>query len=223
MTDQKFHEPFSPAIMETTVPKRFVDLVNASADEVLSDDEQIKKWDFSNNLVGKVKNEIQIPVSNKKDREFLFNVMKQGCVDYLRYNVKKNRARVHTDKIGYTSINSGDGAEPRIENKQLTQSWVVSQYAGDYNPIHFHTGDFSAAIYLKVPDGMIDDLDDHAPSKGMIEFTYGNIENFRNDSVKFKPEVGAFLVFPAWLKHFVYPFSCEGERRMMSFNARVVL
>ena len=109
-------------------------------DEVLSDDEQIKKWDFSDNLVGKVKNEIQIPVSNKKDREFLFNVMKQGCVDYLRYNVKKNRARVHTDKIGYTSINSGDGAEPRIENIQLTQSWVVSQYAGDYNPIHFHTG-----------------------------------------------------------------------------------
>ena len=83
MTAQKFHEPFSPAIMETTVPKRFVDLINASADEVLSDDEQIKKWDFSNNLVGKVKNEIQVPVSNKKDREFLFNIMKQGCVCFM--------------------------------------------------------------------------------------------------------------------------------------------
>ena len=118
MTAQKFHEPFSPAIMETTVPKRFVDLINASADEVLSDDEQIKKWDFSNNLVGKVKNEIQVPVSNKKDREFLFNIMKQGCVDYLKYNVQRNRARVHTDKIGYTSIDTGDGAEPRIENIQ---------------------------------------------------------------------------------------------------------
>ena len=48
----RFHEPFSPAIMETTVPKKFVDLINKKADEILSDDEQIKKWDFSNNLVG---------------------------------------------------------------------------------------------------------------------------------------------------------------------------
>ena len=31
----KFHEPFSPVILETTVPKRFVDIVNDVADDVL--------------------------------------------------------------------------------------------------------------------------------------------------------------------------------------------
>jgi hypothetical protein len=34
----------------------------------------------------------------------------------------------------------------------------------------------------------------------------------------FKPEVGQFLIFPSWLKHSVYPFYCDGERRSMSFN-----
>ena len=222
MTAQKFHEPFSPAIMETTVPKRFVDLINASADEVLSDDEQIKKWDFSNNLVGKVRNEVQVPITKQKHREYLLNIMKQGCLDYLKYNMAKNRARIYTNQVGYTQINPNDGGVPTIENIHLTQSWVVSQYAGDFNPIHFHTGDFSAAIYLKVPDNMVDDLDDHAPAKGMIEFALGNVDNFRSDSVKFQPEVGKFLVFPAWLKHLVYPFTCEGERRMMSLNAKIV-
>ena len=31
----KFHEPFSPSILETTVPQRFVDIVNDVADDVL--------------------------------------------------------------------------------------------------------------------------------------------------------------------------------------------
>ena len=41
----------------------------------------------------------------------------------------------------------------------------------------------------------------------------------RSDTLMFKPEVGMMLVFPSWLKHSVYPFYCEGERRSMSFNA----
>jgi hypothetical protein len=34
--------------------------------------------------------------------------------------------------------------------------------------------------------------------------------------------LGKLLVFPSWLRHFVYPFKCEGERRSMSFNAHMV-
>ena len=134
----RFHEPFSPAIMETTVPKKFVDLINKKADEILSDDEQIKKWDFSNNLVGKVRNEVQVPITKQKHREYLLNIMKQGCLDYLKYNMAKNRARIYTNQVGYTQINPNDGGVPTIENIHLTQSWVVSQYAGDFNPFHIH-------------------------------------------------------------------------------------
>jgi uncharacterized protein (TIGR02466 family) len=116
--------------------------------------------------------------------------------------------------------------EPTLANIHLTQSWVVSQYAGDFNPFHHHNADFSAGIYLKVPEGMNDeweeDFKDHYPAKGLIEFGFGEAQPFRSDNIKFKPEVGKFLVFPSWLKHLVYPFSVEGERRMMSFNATVI-
>jgi hypothetical protein len=43
----------------------------------------------------------------------------------------------------------------------------------------------------------------------------------RAEAIKFKPEVGKFLVFPSYLRHFVYPFKCEGERRSMSFNTNM--
>ena len=82
----KFHEPYSPAILETTVSKRFVKIVNTVADNVLSDEDKSKKWDWSHKLVGKVSKEIQIPVTDADDRNYLFQTMKQGCLDYLNYN-----------------------------------------------------------------------------------------------------------------------------------------
>ena len=36
MMTQKFHEPFSPAILETEVTKRFIKIVNDVSDDVLS-------------------------------------------------------------------------------------------------------------------------------------------------------------------------------------------
>jgi hypothetical protein len=218
MMTQKFHEPFSPTILETTVPEKFVDIVNNISDDILSSDVKSKKWDWSHKLVGKVNKEIQIPLTNEEDKLFLLEIIKQGCLDYLNYMID------HKRNNPWTRMDTG--TKPTLANIHLTQSWVVSQYAGDFNPLHHHNGDFSGGIYLKVPDGMNDeweeDSKDHYPAKGLIEYAFGEAQSFRCDNLKFKPEVGKFLVFPSWLKHFVYPFSVEGERRMMSFNATVI-
>ena len=145
--------------------------------------------------------------------------MKQGCLNYINYIISKNRA------YGWYKLAGRDG-KPTIDNIHLTHSWIVSQYAGEYNPYHHHTGDFSAVVYLKIPPNMEEELNveftDHYPTNGLIEFMYGENCDMRSDTIKFKPEVGKFLIFPSWLKHLVYPFSVEGERRMMSFNATVV-
>jgi len=216
----RFLEVFSPTIMESTVPKRFIDIVNDTGDAVLSDEQKSVKWDWSHKLVGKVSKEIQIPVANSGDRDFLFKVMRQACLDYLKYIISKNRS--------YKWIEiAGDGVKPTLDNIHLTHSWIVSQYAGEYNPYHHHSGDFSAVIYLKIPPKMQEELDkeleDHYPTNGLIEFMYGENSDMRSDTIKFKPEVGTMLMFPSYLKHFVYPFYSEGERRSMSFNAHIKL
>ena len=217
MMTPKFHRPFSQTIMESTVPDKFVEIVNDTADKVLSSETASVEWDWSHKLVGKVHKEIQIPVSNKEHRELLFTTMRGACVDYLKESIKNNTA------YGWKKIASD--AVPTVDNIHMAHSWVVSQYAGEYNPWHHHSGDFSSVIYLKLPPNMHkeieEDLEDHYPANGLIEFMFGENQGFRSDNLKFKPEVGKLLMFPSWLRHFVYPFKSEGERRSMSFNAHM--
>ena len=213
----KFHKPFSPMIMESTVPDKFVKIVNDTADKVLGSETASVEWDWSHKLVGKVHKEVQIPVRNKEHRELLFTTMRGACVDYLKESIKNNTA------YGWKKI-AGD-AVPTMDNIHMAHSWVVSQYAGEYNPWHHHSGDFSAVIYLKLPPKMNEEWEeewkDHYPANGLIEFMFGENQGFRSDNLKFKPKVGKLLMFPSWLKHFVYPFKSKGERRSMSFNAHM--
>ena len=217
MMTPKFHRPFSPTIMESTVPDKFVEIVNDTADNVLGSEAASVEWDWSHKLVGKVHKEVQIPVKNKEHRELLFTTMKGACVDYLKESIKNNTA------YGWKKI--AGNAVPTMDNIHMAHSWVVSQYAGEYNPWHHHSGDFSAVVYLKLPPKMNEEIEkdfkDHYPANGLIEFMFGENQGFRSDNLKFKPEVGKLLMFPSWLKHFVYPFKSEGERRSMSFNAHM--
>ena len=87
-----FHEVFSPTIMETTVSNKFMNIINKISDEVLSDKKKSIKWDWSHKLVGKVHKEVQIPITDKEEREYCLTTMKQACVDYLNFMISKNRA-----------------------------------------------------------------------------------------------------------------------------------
>ncbi len=220
MKEITYYQNFSPTIMETSVPERFLNIVNRVGDQVLSSDEKSKQWDFSGSLVGKVSKEVQIPVTNANESRFLLKVIKENCIAYLTEMIKQNRA------YGWNKLCRGldnPNITPQVENINVAQTWIVSQYKNEYNPWHKHSGNFSGVIYLKIPKDMDIAYDkefkDHYPASGLIEFMYGEAQDFRSDTLKFKPEVGKFVLFPSWLRHTVYPFYCEGERRSMSFNA----
>ena len=221
MSDEvKFLEPFSATIMECEVPDRFIEIVNRVGDEVLSDDTTSAEWDFSENLVGKVSKEVQIPLTDKEERKYTLDFMKESCLLYLQRMIEKNRS-YEWNKM--TGIGTPVNLYPSIENIHLAQCWMVSQYKNEYNPWHKHSGNFSAVMYLKIPEGMNDFMDkeynDHYPASGLIQFMYGEAQDFRSDTLMCKPEVGKMFLFPSWLRHSVYPFYCEGERRSLSFNA----
>ena len=207
--------PFSPTILEYQVPQRFIDIINTSGDAVLPDDGLSKKFDFSDNLVGKVSKEVRIPVAEQDDRNYMADIIKKACLGYLQNMIANSRA--------YEWQKNGGHGNPTTDNIHLAQSWIVSQYKHEYNPWHKHSGNFSAVMYLKIPEGMNEfmdkEYDDHYPCSGLIQFMYGESQDFRSDTLTCLPEVGKMYLFPSWLKHSVYPFYCEGERRSLSFNA----
>ena len=218
------HEPFSPVLLETKVPKKFVDIVNKVGDEVLSDDQKSAQWDWAHNLVGKVHKEVQIPMVNKQEGDYCKDILRSMCIAYLKNMIEKKRAFIENDIILHHPTRGNPN--PTHENINISSSWIVSQYKGEYNPWHQHSGHLSGVIYLKLPKDMMDfyakEEQDHYPVGGTIQFMFGEKQTLRSDTLTFRPEVGKILIFPSWLKHSVFPFDVDGERRSMSFNAYYV-
>lgn len=118
-----------------------------------------------------------------------------------------------------------DAEGTQLEQVFYEVFWIVSQYADTPSPVHFHSGDLSGVLYLKVPN----EIDPSQEEKnyisgrkaGYINFIEGNKQRFSKSLLSFKPEVGDFYIFPGWLLHGAEPFLGEGERRSMAFNANL--
>jgi hypothetical protein len=116
-----------------------------------------------------------------------------------------------------------EGAATRI---RMDVFWIVSQYAGTPSPVHFHSGDISGVLYLKVP---VIDRETEEDEKtyisgrqaGCINFIAGGRQRFSRSLISFKPRVADFYIFPGWLLHGAEPFRGTGERRSLAFNAFV--
>ena len=189
--------PFGPRIMKSSVPQNIVDEVNKKADDILNDDKRSEQLDYSANLAGNVKKEVALSLGEIKSLELVINKL---VTEYILKTV-------------------GNQFNPENTNMTYT-SWVVSQYAGDFNPVHIHDSQLSGVFFLKIPPGYEEEFrrEDHYPSVGCLEFL-GSVPNtFSKDSYMAKPQIGDLYIFPSWLSHQVYPFRSEGERRSMAFN-----
>ena len=117
---------------------------------------------------------------------------------------------------------ASDTISPAFVGKMVIESmWVVSQWAGDFNPFHVHQGELSGVIYLRVPPSLKDEYakEDHYPCVGDIVWHSGQAATFSGHKHQATPEVGAIYLFPSWLSHGVYPFRTPNEeRRSVSFN-----
>ena len=107
---------------------------------------------------------------------------------------------------------------------QLDNFWVVSQFAGTPSPVHFHSGDLSGVLYLKVPTISPDEEQRNyiaGRQAGYINFLIGGKQRFARSLISFKPVIGDLYIFPGWLLHGAEPFRGTGERRSLAFNATV--
>ena len=191
------YKPFGPSVLKSSVPQAGIDLVNKIADDILRDKKKRKDYDYSSNLAGNIKYEVALPLKNVPSVELIINKL---ASEYVTKTVKDY---IDLDKthMSYTS-------------------WLVSQYAGDYNPLHIHDANLSGVCFLKLPPGYEEEYrrEDHHPPIGCLEFLGSVPNHFAEHSYLVKPQIGDLYLFPSWLAHQVYPFRSKGERRSMSFN-----
>lgn len=104
--------------------------------------------------------------------------------------------------------------------------WANVQRSGEVNPPHAHTGMFSFVIFTKNELTLEKTIDSKfeknveynagqvQPTLGHLVLNYGE-ENFFNwDKYFIWPEVGDIIMFPSWLRHFVYPHYEEDKVRV---------
>jgi|TARA_Y100000996_G_scaffold403709_1_gene376964 uncharacterized protein (TIGR02466 family) len=189
-------KPFGPSIGRTKVSQNFLNKLNKEFDER----SVTKKIDYSSKLASQIKNEIKI--SNNFIQKNLKNEITKNIKIFLLNEKIKN-----------------------IKKINILNLWVVRQFKGEYNPIHYHEGDLSGVGYLKLPKNMTKNklvTNKKIKTNGTIDFINGQ-KGFLSKSIyNVNPKERDLLIFPNYLMHTAYPFNTTGERRSFSFNAKII-
>ena len=213
--------PFGPIMLHTKIPQYVIDNYNKHCDEIIADKKKLKNQDHSHNLAGNVKCEFRIEkefIEEEKNMQQIINAMAKHMLSAEPWGPEDSVSLSYlaNNPIGEISV----GLE-NITGAQILSLWGVSQWSGDFNPLHVHSGDLSGVIYLKIPEGRDAEYEkeDHHPAIGDIQFIAGTPQAFSRNNLKVKPNVGDMFVFPSWLHHTAYPFRTPNqERRSLSFN-----
>ena len=189
-------KPFGPSIGQSKVSKKFIKKLNNEFDLKVKN----RFKDYSSKLASQIKNEVKF--NNTFVDKYFSKEIKRNIKIFLK-NVKiKN-----------------------IKEIKILNFWVVRQFKGEYNPIHYHNGDLSGVGYIKLPKSMTKNKfikNKKIQTNGTIDFINGQ-KNFLSKSIfNIIPKIGDLIIFPNYLMHTAYPFNVSGERRSFSFNARII-
>jgi len=191
----KVISPFGPKIAKLRLSNSLIKKLNKEVDRIISKKNLIKKFDYSNKLVGQVKQEFQIP---KK---------------FIKKNFEKTIYN-EVNKYIYKSLGK------KISKIKIKNFWVVRQFNNEYNPIHFHDGHISGVGYLKIPKFILKHRK-KTNIDGSIDFINGSKMLLSESIYNHKPKEGDMILFPHYLMHTAYPFKSDGERRSFSFNLEI--
>ena len=210
--------PWADVLLKVKLPTKVLQGMLEITDQVLQDPDR-KNW--GENLAGQIQDEPLIPHQMMQDYKIkdpggsdtsIFNFFMNIVGEYVAHCHKQMATSLEIDKIKDESWMT-----------QMKSCWCISQWEGEYNPIHIHTEcQMSTVMYLKVPE-FLPSTKPERDDDGNIMFIGGAGMGSRltRNLVKIKPKVGDFFIFPNHLQHTVYPFRTDGdfERRSVSFNA----
>jgi len=222
-------------IMRAEIPMNVIDELNQHIDDVIIPSAQ----DLSSGLVGQIS-------QHEKSGQWVFPHDDDGAGEQwagVLNTLSKEYIKQTLGKLEFEDTY-------KEITTDIQNMWTVHSYAGDYNPLHDHgTRSYmglSCILFLKVPPqieaiglpseemiaaGVTPGFQGLNGASGAVDgFTYlcWGVNGMRDVNMLrpiqeeyVKPEVGTMIMFPAWLRHAVMPFSGEGERRTFSANINI--
>ena len=114
-----------------------------------------------------------------------------------------------------------------LDSLRVTKLWVNFQNQHEFNPLHCHTGLLSFVIWMRIPteseeqDKLPLTKDSNSKVASDFQFFYSDILGTHRDIVvpMGSKREGTIFIFPAKLRHQVYPFyNCDEKRVSISGN-----
>ena len=179
------------------------------------------------NIIGYLKTQIK----NKKELENANNTLAGHIQDEYHIKVTNDYSDFICNSIGNNPITSNYLNKIDILNKNcfifLEKSWINFQKKHEFNPLHDHTGLFSFIIFMQIPYKIEEEFKVYPNTNGQqtscLCFVYTDVNGKLNDLCPKVDESYLYkmLIFPAKLKHQVYPFyTSDKERITVSGNVK---
>ena len=125
----KIYRPFGPSIGHCKLPQELIDDFNKDCEHLMDHEVKKKTHDFSDELVGNVKQELIISPETFAKWGTYFGKLMDAYIAAHPENHKE------LQKIVFKS------------------GWYVRTFAGDFNPAHYNTNCHMSCVgYLKLPD-----------------------------------------------------------------------
>ena len=125
--DSRVIKNFGPSVLKVKIPKKIVETINDYIDKIILDKKKAESLNAGNNLVGDVTHEFNL--EQKFMKASGWDIFLASCVNkWIEFETKK-----------------------KVKRFTILNSWVVRQFANEYNPTHWHSGHISGAGFLKVP------------------------------------------------------------------------
>jgi hypothetical protein len=204
--------PFGPMIYESKISEEDLKFVKSFAE--INRDSASQGFALSGNIKEQRGNE-------KADPKMLSTMMEVLRPHIINWIIADDQRKL---------INAGASSEEKIMIETVDYDsmkwhlgngvWFNFMKQHEFNPLHCHTGTLSGIIMVEVPEVIATEpdifpMDSNARCPGQLEFVHGS---YGAGAHRIIPKTGQIFVFPAELRHQVYPFQSDVERITMSWN-----
>ena len=188
--------------VETTISSKDLKKLKIATKNILDNSDQSEK--YNDKLAGQLEKEFLLGKSQK--------ILEPYIGPLANFYIKQNDSNISNES-----------------NFNFSEAWVNFQKKHEYNPVHSHGGEFSYVLWIQIPYDLEKELSlsNSKNSNGPLNSTF-NFE-FIDVFGDIKPETlfvdksweGKIILFPAKLRHQVYPFYTSDDYRIsISGNIR---
>jgi uncharacterized protein (TIGR02466 family) len=122
-----------------------------------------------------------------------------------------------------TGVAKKIGMKPNLVH-EVESMWLNVNRPNDFNVPHFHDSSFfSGVFYVTGTEGclVLKETNGFRSNKLDNKFIQDKDSPYMVDNWNIFPEPNKLIIFPCWLLHYVFPYSGDGQRVSLAFNAKI--